>query len=102
MPVCVSRFRLFVEVFPLLFLFSVLVQVGVFVRSGLGKLCARRDLDRVVVGRDLLLGQEFGQRSREGIDLMGVELGSVAELGRLVADQPLEAEQEREVPAPLE
>jgi len=81
--------------------FFVLIKVGVFVRFGFGKLFDRRELDRVVVGRDLLLGQKLGQCSGEGVDLMGVELGSVAELGRLVADQPFEAEQEREVPAPL-
>ena len=70
--------------------------------SALALRSARRELDRVVLGGDLLLGQELGQGAGERVDLMRVELGAVAERRRLLADQPFEAEQQREVAAPLE
>ncbi len=55
-----------------------------------------------VLGGDLLLGDQLGQGAGERVDLVGVEFGAVAQGRRFVADQPLEAEQQREVPAPLE
>ena len=55
-----------------------------------------------VLGGDLLLGHQLGQRPGERVDLVGVELGAVAQLRRLVGEQPLEPEQQREVAAPLD
>ncbi len=55
-----------------------------------------------LVGGDLLLGHQLGQRAGEGVDLVRVELGPVAQLRRFVGEQPLEPEQQREVAAPLD
>ncbi len=51
--------------------------------------------------RALELGGHRGERSRERVDLVLVELGSVEQLGRLLGEQTLEAEQQRIVAAPL-
>ena len=51
---------------------------------------------------DLLLGHQLGQGAGERVDLVRVELGAVAQRRRLVGEQALEAEQQREVPAPLD
>ena len=55
-----------------------------------------------VLGRRLLLGHQLGQRAGEGIDLVRVELGAVAQLRRLLGEQALQPEQQREVAAPLD
>ena len=55
-----------------------------------------------VFGRRLLLGHQLGQGPGERVDLVRVEFGAVAQLRRLVGQQPLEAEQQREVAAPLD
>ena len=55
-----------------------------------------------VFGRRLLLGHQLGQGAGEGVDLVRVEFGAVAQLRRLVGEQPLEPEQQREVAAPLD
>ena len=54
------------------------------------------------VGRDLLLGHQLGQGAGERVDLVRVELGAVAQLRRLVGEQALEPEQQREVAPPLD
>ena len=46
-------------------------------------------------------GQQRGERSGKGVDLVGVERGAVGEVGLLLAEQPLEPEQQRPLPAPL-
>ncbi len=51
---------------------------------------------------DLLLGDQLGQGPGERVDLVGVELGAVAQFRRLLGQQALEAEQQREVPPPLD
>ena len=56
----------------------------------------------VVVGRRLLLGHQLGQGAGERVDLVGVEFGAVAQFRRLVGQQPLEPEQQREIAAPLD
>ena len=64
------------------------------------------DLDSTVapavLRRGLLLGNQLGQGPREGVDLMQRQLGTVSQLRRLVGEQPLEPEQQREVLAPLD
>jgi hypothetical protein len=50
----------------------------------------------------LLLGDQLGQGAGERVDLVRVELGAVAQLRRLLGEQPLEPEQQREVAAPLD
>ena len=57
---------------------------------------------QAVLGRGLLLGHQLGQRSRERVDLVGVEFGSIEQLRRFIGEQPLEPEQQREVAAPLD
>ena len=61
---------------------------------------ARFDGDRAVA--DLHIGEQRGQRVREGVDLVGGEHGAVDELGLVLRQQPLEPEQQRELAAPLE
>ncbi len=65
---------------------------------------ADRPRAAVAAGRwpRLLLGHQLGQRAGEGVDLVRVQLGAVAQLRRLLGEQPLEPEQQREVPAPLD
>ena len=71
-------------------------------RRSVAVLRPRRTRSRHLVGSDLLLGQELGQGAGEGVDLMRVELGAVVQGRRLLADQPFETQQEREIPAPLQ
>ena len=52
--------------------------------------------------RALDLGGDRGQGSRQGVDLVVVELGAVAQLRLGLPEQPLEAEQQRVVAPPLE
>ena len=52
--------------------------------------------------RALLLGDQLGEGSGERVDLVRGELGAVAQLRRLLGEQPLEPEQQREVRAPLD
>ena len=56
----------------------------------------------VVLGGGLLLGHQLGQRPGEGVDLVRVQFGAVAQLRRFVGEQALEPEQQREVAAPLD
>ena len=55
-----------------------------------------------VLGGDLLLGHQLGQRAGERVDLVRVEFGAVAQLRRFVGEQALQPEQQREVAAPLD
>ena len=48
------------------------------------------------------LGEQRGQRARQRVDLVGREHGAVDELRLLLGQQPLEPEQQRVVPAPLD
>jgi hypothetical protein len=81
----------------------VLVDLAGTVEIGTG-----RRLDPVAVlrrhpgGSRLLLAHQLGQRAREGIDLVRVEFGAVAKLRRLVGEEALQPQQQREVPAPLD
>ena len=56
----------------------------------------------VAVEALLDVGDQRGERARERVDLVGVELGAVGEVRLLLGEQPLEAEHEREVAAPLD
>ncbi len=56
----------------------------------------------LVGGRGLLLGHQLGQRARERVDLVRVQLRAVAQLRRLLGEQALQPEQQREVPPPLD
>jgi hypothetical protein len=56
---------------------------------------------RASVARGLHLGGERDQRSRQSVDLVGREGGAVDEVGLLLGQQPLEAEDQRIVAAPL-
>ena len=56
----------------------------------------------VAVAVALGLGEQRGQRARERVDLVGGEHGAVDELRLLLAEQPLEAEQQRERAPPLD
>src|SRR4029450_6512051 len=47
-------------------------------------------------------GDQGGEGSREGIHLVGGELRAVGQMGRLLGEQALQAEHEREVAAPLD
>ena len=51
---------------------------------------------------DLLLGHQLGQGAGERVDLVRVELRPVAQRRRFVGEQPLQAEQQREVAPPLD
>ena len=53
-----------------------------------------------VRGRRGRLGEQRGQRARERVDLVRVEDRAVGELGLLLAEQPVQAEQERPALAP--
>ena len=46
------------------------------------------------------LGQQRGQRARERVDLVRVEHGAVGELGLVLREQPVQAEQQRPALAP--
>ena len=48
------------------------------------------------------LGQQRGQRARQRVDLVGGEHGAVGQVRLLLGEQPLEPEQQREPPAPLD
>ena len=56
----------------------------------------------VAVAVALRLGQQRGQRARQRVDLVGREHGAVHEMGLLLGEQPLEPEQQRELPPPLD
>ena len=73
--------------------------VGVVLRVVFG---VGGDRLEVVLGGRLLLGHQLGQRPGEGVHLVRVELGAVAQLRRFVGEQALEPEQEREVAPPLD
>jgi hypothetical protein len=58
---------------------------------------------RLVVGdAHLLFGEQLGQRAGEGVHLVGVEFRAVPQGGRLLADQPFQSQQQREIAAPLD
>ena len=57
---------------------------------------------RVSVEPLLDVGDQRGERARERVDLMSGELGAVGKMRLLLGEQPLEAEQQREVAAPLD
>jgi hypothetical protein len=60
-------------------------------------------LDRgAVLGGGLLLGDQLGQRAGERVDLVRVQLRPVAQLRRLLGEQPLQPEQQLEVAPPLD
>ena len=48
------------------------------------------------------LGQQRGQRARQRVDLVGGQHGAVDEVGLLLGEQPLQAEQQRELAPPLD
>ena len=50
----------------------------------------------------LRLGEQRGQRAGQGVDLVGGEHGAVDEMRLLLGEQPLEPEQQRELPAPVD
>ena len=52
--------------------------------------------------RHLLLGHQLGQGAGERVDLMRVQFGAVAQLRRLVGEEALQPEQQREVAPPLD
>ena len=54
------------------------------------------------VARACCLGDQLGERPGERVDLVRGELGAVAQLRRLLGQQPLEPEQQREVAPPLD
>ena len=56
----------------------------------------------VAVEALLDVGDQRGERPREGVNLMGGELRAVGEMGLLLGEQALQAEHEREVAAPLD
>jgi hypothetical protein len=56
----------------------------------------------VAVDPLLDVGDQRGEGAREGVHLVGGELGAVREVRRLLGEQALQAEQEREVAAPLD
>jgi hypothetical protein len=49
----------------------------------------------------LHLGGEGDQRAREGVDLVGGQLGSVGQMGLVLREQALEPQQQRELAPPL-
>src|SRR5262249_3833640 len=61
----------------------------------------RRRRPRRHVPVALGLRQERRQRARQRVDLGGVQQRAVGEVGLLLAEQPLEPEQQRVAPAPL-
>ena len=67
---------------------------------GLGAVAASVAPRRAV--RALELGDDRGQRSRERVDLVLVELGAVEQRRPVLVEQALEPEQQRVVAAPLE
>jgi hypothetical protein len=67
-----------------------------------GRRWRRRRRDPVAVAVALGLGEERGQRARQRVDLVGREHGAVGQLRLLLGQQPLEPEQQRVVPAPLD
>jgi hypothetical protein len=50
----------------------------------------------------LHLGGERDQRAREGVDLVGGERGAVRQVGLVLGQQPLQAEQQRELASPCD
>ena len=56
----------------------------------------------VAVAVALRLGEQRGQRARQRVDLVGGEHGAVDQRRLVLAQQPLEAEQQRELPPPLD
>src|ERR687898_1566161 len=50
----------------------------------------------------LNIGDQGCERSRERVDLVGGELGAVGEMRLILGEQPLQAEHERKVAAPLD
>jgi hypothetical protein len=62
---------------------------------------AGQHVDRSVPVRSAhRLGQQRGQRARQGVDLVGRERGAVRQLGLLLREHALEAEQQRELAPP--
>ena len=59
-------------------------------------------LPAAVGAADLLLGHQLGQGPGEGVDLVRVQFGAVAQLRRFVGEEALQPEQQREVAAPLD
>ena len=70
--------------------------------SSTGSGWRRRRRRRRAVAVALRLGQQRGQRARQRVDLVGREHGAVGEVGLLLGEQPLEPEQQRVLPAPLD
>jgi hypothetical protein len=54
-----------------------------------------------VAVRPLHLGGERDQRARQGVDLVGGQLGSVGQVGLVLREQALEPQQQRELAPPL-
>ena len=69
--------------------------------AGSGGGPARAPLRRAVAVA-LGLGQQRGQRARQRVDLVGREHRAVGQVRLLLGEQPLEPEQQRELPAPLD
>ncbi len=67
----------------------------------LGRGRGRGDATVALGARALRLGQQRRERARERIDLVGREHGAVGKLRLVVGEQSLQAQQQREVPAPF-